>query len=292
VVLGTTLAWPGTAVAAEPDGTESDAPPADPSASEPLPADTAKAKALYEKGKAAFDTTDYPAAIEAWTEAYSTLSDTPANAPVKAALIYNLATAQERAFGIDQDLTHLRRAEDLMEAYSRSIPALYGDGDEAQTEQSKIDQRLAQVRKTIEQAEAEARAEAERKAAEDAAQAGERDDSGGTTDAPPPDPKARIFIITGAALLGAGVAGLGVMGAGLALGNQADSDVPENLDDRRAQFDRGRAGNTMAYVGAGVGGAFVVAGAVLLGLGLHKRRATVSASLGPGQAGLLVRGRF
>ena len=291
VALSAGLAWPVTAAAAAPETT----PPADTS---PAPAadppEVAKAKKLYAKGKAAFDTTDYDTAIEAWTEAYSTLPDSPANAPVKAALIYNLATAQERAFGIDQDITHLRRAEDLMEAYARSIPALYGAGAEADAEAEKIEKRLADVRAEIEQAEAEAKAEAERRAAEEAAARDADEDKGSdpSKDAPPPDPKARIFIITGGALMGGGVIGLGVMAGGLAMGSAANDDVPEDLGERRDQFDRGQAGNVMAYVGGAVGGALLVTGAVLLGLGLKKRRTSVAASAGPGHAGFVIRGRF
>jgi tetratricopeptide (TPR) repeat protein len=291
VALGLAVAWPtaayaGPAAAAPVEGEEdtglaaSDSP------------ELAQAKALYARGKTAFDTTRYDDAIEDWTQAYATLSDTPENAPIKAALIYNLATAHERAFGIDHDPTHLRRAVVLMQSYAESIPALYGDGADAHSELEKIEERLEQMQAKLEQAEAET----ERRRVEEAAARGSAGDGSSRsdpTDRPDarPDPRARVLVITGATLAGAGVAGLGVMAGGLVLGARADGDVPEALDDRRDQFARGRTGNLMAYVGGAVGGALVVAGATLLGLGIHRSR-TIALGPGPGQAGLALRARF
>ena len=249
-----------------------------------------KAQELYDRGKVKFDTTHYDEAIELWTEAYGILPDTPENAPIKAAIIYNLATAQEKAFGIDKDVTHLRRAVVLMEQYAKSIPDLYGDGDEAAEETTRIEERLADVRAKLEEAEA---AGAEPEPTPDQPPPSEP-----PTDRPPTDDKARPLVIAGATLTGVGVIGLGVMAGGLALG-RASNDIsdldPADLDARRERFDRGRAGNVMAYVGGALGGAALVTGAVLLGIGLKRRNAAKTAAaplLAPGLAGVSLRGRF
>jgi tetratricopeptide (TPR) repeat protein len=260
---------------------------------EPFESDpeVAKAQALYDEGKAKFDTTHYEDAIRLWTEAYGILSDTPENAPIKAAIIYNLSTAQERAFEIDKDVTHLRRAVVLMEQYAASIPDLFGEGEEAEAESQRIDERIADVRARIEEAEG---ADAPTVAPTEPAP---RPAEPTTTDAPP-DPRARAFVIAGATLTAVGVVGLGIMAGGLALGSNSNdlSDLdPDDLDARRERFDRGRAGNVMAWVGGAIGGAALITGAVLLGVGLKRRSASKTAAaplLGPGVAGVSLRGSF
>ena len=59
-------------------------PTTEPEATE-LDPELRKAQELYDRGKVKFDTTHYDEAIELWTEAYGILSDTPENAPIKAA---------------------------------------------------------------------------------------------------------------------------------------------------------------------------------------------------------------
>ena len=86
------------------------------------------------------------------------------------------------------------------------------------------------------------------------------------------------------------------MAGGLAMGSSAnDVDPDQSIDDRRSQFDRGRTGNTLAYVGGAVGGALLVTGAVLLGIGL-KKRSTGTMAVAPWggrrSAGVSLGGRF
>jgi tetratricopeptide (TPR) repeat protein len=282
------IAWSVAASLAGPSAALARAPAAPDEASTDDP-EIAEAQALYDEGKAQFDTTHYDDAIRLWTKAYGILSDTPEHAPIKAAIIYNLATAQERAFEIDEDITHLRRAVALMDRYAASIPELYGDGPEAAEETERIAGRLRDVRARIEQAEAEQRPDEPPPAV---------DPSPKQSDAPPPDPKARAFVISGATLLAVGVVGIGVMAGGLALG-RASNDIsdldPDDLEGRGERFDRGRGGNVMAYVGGALGGAALITGAVLLGLGLERRQAARTAAapmLAPGLAGVSMRGSF
>jgi tetratricopeptide (TPR) repeat protein len=251
--------------------------------------DRTQARELYDRGKARFDTTDYLEAIELWTEAYSMLRDTPENAAAKAAIIYNLATAREKAYEIEKDVKHLRRAVVLMEQYAASIPALYADETERAEETRKIGERLVAVNERI---------KAHKEQHPDPTPAPRHDPSprdSEPTDTFQPDPQARPFIISGAVLIGVGVAGLGVMAGGMAMG-AAGNDISDledsDLEARQERFDRGARGNIMAYVGGAVGGAAVVAGAALLGLGLHKHKTGLRASLGPGTASVTVTGRF
>lgn len=275
------LSLPTTARArlAEPTG---DAPPAQSDA-------LAAAEALYKKGRTSFETANYLEAIELWTEAYGIVDDAPENAAIKAALIYNIAAAQEKAYDIDADIRHLRQAAVLMETYAANVPLLYGDGPEGTAELDKVEARLAELRSRIAEAEA-ATPEPEPAPVSDPQPAPSPQPD------PQPDPKAKPLIIAGAVTAGLGVAGLGLMAGGLAMGSSANDVGPDQpLDDRRSQFDRGRTGNTLAYVGGAVGGTLLVTGAVLLGIGLKKRSAgpmAVAPWGGRGSAGVSLSGRF
>lgn len=278
------LALP-TVVAAQP--AEPDA--ADAGTAEPPAGDSGAlqdAEVLYKRGRSSFETANYLEAIDLWEEAYGLVEDVPENAAIKAALIYNIAAAQEKAYDIDTDLTHLRQAAVLMETYARSIPALYGDGPEGEAELEKIDKRLKELRQRIEDAEA-------------TLPPTETEPAPAQTVVEPtfkPDPRAKPLIIAGAVTAGLGVAGLGLMAGGMAMGSAAnDLEDGLSIEDRRAQFDRGRTGDTLAYVGAIGGGVLLVTGAVLLGLGLKKRDTGLVSFVpfgGRGTAGMRVGGRF
>jgi len=268
--------------------------PTEPDAAAPAPTEAAPedsgalrdAEALYKRGRTSFETANYLEAIDLWEEAYGLVQDVPENAAIKAALIYNIAAAQEKAYDIDTDITHLRQAAVLMETYAGSVPSLYGDEGEAAIELEKIEKRLAELRQRIEEAEA-------------AAPQTDPDPAPHPEVIEPtfkPDPRAKPLIIAGAVTAGLGVVGLGLMAGGLAMGssaNELDEDV--SLEDRRDQFDRGRSGNTLAYVGGAAGGVLLVTGAVLLGLGL-KKRSTGTMAVAPWggrrSAGVSVGGRF
>ncbi|MBX7082675.1 MAG: hypothetical protein K1X88_25945 [Nannocystaceae bacterium] len=247
----------------------------------------AKARTLYERGKARFATADYLGAIDEWTEAFALVPDEAEAARIKALLIYNIATARENAFDISGDLSHLRQAKVLMEGYAASIPALYGDGPEAEEERTKITQRLNAIVARLDAAERE-RARAR----------GDRGDDG-PDDRDRGERGSKALVGSGAALLVVGAGGLAMMGAGLAMGKRAN-DLggidPEDIAARRDQFDRGRTGNALAIAGGVVGGLFAITGAVLLGVGMSRRAgarkhawAPVAA---PGFAGVALRGRF
>ena len=254
----------------------------------PRPAELVQAEVLYKRGRASFETANFLDAVTLWEEAYSLIDDVPQNAAIKAALIYNIAAAQEKAYDIDTDLAHLRRAKVLLGKYRHSVPALYGEGSEGAAELDKVDARIDELRARI--------VEAEAASPEPSPPPRERM-------APEPDPSpaqakpSKPFIIAGAVTASLGVAGLGLMAGGLAMGSGANEVPPtQSIEDRRAQFDRGRTGNTLASVGGAVGGVLLVGGAVLLGIGLARRSAGTSVALapygGPDGAGASLAGRF
>ena len=262
-----------------------------PTASEPAaevdPA-LAKAESLYDRGRAKFETVDYKGAIELWTEAYGIVPDSPESAPIKAALMYNIATAQDRAYNIDQDLAHLRAAAELMGRYIQAIPVLYEDEADAERERAKATAQLDELNERIAAAEAAAADKPEQVVIERTVK----------DDTPREDPTAQPLIISGAVLTVVGVGGMAMMIGGIVMGrtaNDLSGLTPDDFEGRQERFDRGERGNTLAYVGGIAGGALLATGAVLLGLGLHRKKKSgvqASAAVGPGFQGLQLRGRF
>ena len=246
----------------------------------------AQAEALYREGQGKFETADYDAAIELWTEAYTGVPKEPAYMRIRVLLLYNLATAQERAYEVDQDPRHLRQAQILLSNFERSLDAVYDRDDpaqaaEAEKERRRVTERLQEIEARI--------AAAEETSSAQPARADQRGHAPGS---------ARPLIVSGGVLAGLGVAGLGLMAGGLVMGTRAN-DIsgldPTDTDGRRAQFDRGRLGNTLAIAGGVAGGALLVTGAVLLGVGLHRRargREGAHAAVVPTLGGLAVAGRF
>lgn len=260
----------------------------------------AAAQALYTKGRAAFDTADYRAAIDLWTEAYATVPDTTEGGQIKVLLIYNIATAREKAFEITEDPTELRQARILLKDFEKSIPALYGEGEEANAERARVQEKIAALDERIEELQAQ---EDHPQMPGDGIEPGDEPESEITdpvVDDPGTDPLAKPLIISGAAALTLGVGGLGLMGAGLAMGADSNdiSDLePDQIEERRDRFARGRTGNTLAIAGGAIGGVLVVAGGVLLALGLKRKKAGSSSvalvpHVGPQRAGIGLRGRF
>lgn len=253
-----------------------------------------RAQELFNSGVDKFDTADYAGAIEDWTEAYGLVPNVPEYGGIKAKLIANIASAQERAYAVDKEPSHLNQAKILLERYRDEIPDIYPTPAERDKELSWVYEHVAEIDAEL---DAIARADAEAEARRNAALA--------ARDAKPPG---RALIIAGSVSTGLGVAGLGTFAAGLAIGGGAEdiSDLPTNeLDARGERYARGRLGNTLAYVGGISGGVLLVTGVALLAVGLRQRKAGAgereqasSASLklapmlGHERAGLALRGRF
>ncbi|MEM7158755.1 MAG: hypothetical protein AAF799_38290 [Myxococcota bacterium] len=286
LVLATTVASTSGATAlAAPDQGSAE------SAEDPL----APAQKLYERGRAQFDTADYDAAVDAWTDAYALVPDSAEGTQIKVLLIYNIATAREKAFDVDHDPTQLRKAKILLGNFEQNIPGLYGEGAEADTERARVQAKIKELDERLAEYERSQNPEPEPQPEPEPEPEPEPAD---VTDDPQPDPAAKGLIIGGAVGLSLGAAGLGVMAAGIGMGNGANdlsSLEDDDIEGRRAQFERGRTGNTLAIAGGIAAGVFVVAGGVMLALGLKRKRSSNVAllpSVGPQSASLSLRARF
>ncbi len=253
--------------------------------------DLTEVKALYEEGKAKFDTYDYAGAVEAWTQVYAKLGDSPTERQIRNDVIYNIATAQERAFDVDHDPAHLRQAVGLLRKYVSEYKALYEATPEGRAEVAAVEARIAELEAKIAAAESgaapttaapattpqpspRAEAAAKKRALKDILRT--------DPDIAPRYRAGKAMVVGGAVTLSIG--GVMLLGALSGIGTELQ-----------------REGKTAMIVTGAVGGALAVSGAVLLGFGVPKRRraiedarsrVTVLPSAGPRGASLGVQLRF
>ncbi len=235
------------------------------------------ARALFESGVGHYEAAEYDQAVNAWYEALSLVPRTADNRKIRAEIVYNVARAQEKAYDIDRDPRHLRRARRALERFLEEVDAVYPEA-EAPRERAQAEERIAEIDRKIAEAEAEARRrEKERLEAM----------------RPKFDPvldrrqhRRNVSMLgTGAGLFVLGAGALGMMGAGLAIGRTAESDLEDlsttdDLDERRRVMDRGALGNRLAVAGAVTGGVLVLVGLPLLiaGAAFEKERRAYKAS--------------
>ncbi len=112
---------------------------------------TDEAKALYEEGLARFETHDYNGAVDKWTLAYSKLP--PEASGQRNAMVYNIATAQEKAYDLDKDIQHLRQAALLLESYVANYKDMFKKTPETKAEVDKANARIQSLRERIAAAE-------------------------------------------------------------------------------------------------------------------------------------------
>lgn len=269
----------------------------------------AEAKSLYDEGKARFDTFDYEGAVDMWTKAYAKLPEDASG--MRNAMVYNIATAQEKAYDLDKDLQHLRQAVLLLETYVTNYKAMFAKTPETTAEVEKAENRIATLEERIGRAE---RGEPEpvpvetgegETTPEEGTEEGAEGDAEGivwnTGHNPPADPavvdknrrlaeadaKTDKILIASYVLLGVGGFIL-VSGASALAGGQRATDAEAELGLRSG-----------GYGGLALGGAAVITGAVLLGVGLDRRKRARAGTLvaatpvvAPGFAGASVRVRF
>lgn len=264
---------------------------AEPAPEMPAAVDPALASAqnLYAEGLTHYETLDYDLAIASWKDALDRLRDAERDTPDKlaavtaarTAIVYNIATAQQRAFDQDHDVARLKKAKGLLELYVRELKeAGVTDAAELATAEQRIDEIDAQITAAQEPAPV-------------------------ATTPPPPvkdEPvQGRGMIAGGAALLVVGLgAAIGGAVAGTRLSSDAESDLAglDELGDepaRRDALDRGELGDAVLIGCTVTGGVAAIAGAVLLGLGARKAKTSrprASAMIGRGAVGLVVVGRF
>jgi hypothetical protein len=268
------------------------APPDDEGAFEDPAVD--EAQRLFNEGANKFETADYAGAIELWTQAYGIVPNVPEYALIKAKLIANLASAQERAYAIDHETGHLEQAKILLESYRGAIDDIYTSALEREHELAWVAERLGKIDAEL---QAVAEAEAARRAAAEAEARLKAEAATETSE--PARASGQGLVISGSVLTGLGVAGLGVMIGGLVIGgsNNDISDIPSNdLEARATRFSQGRLGNTLA-IASGVGGAVLLGtGVALLVVGLgHKRAASregARAVVVPTMTGFALVGQF
>jgi hypothetical protein len=111
----------------------------------------AEARALYDEGKARFDTFDYEGAADLWTKAYAKLPEDSAG--VRNAMVYNIATAQEKAYELDKDVQHLRQAVLLLQQYVKNYKVIVAKTPETKAEVDRAEARIAVLKERIGRAE-------------------------------------------------------------------------------------------------------------------------------------------
>lgn len=224
-------------------------------------AELAEVRQLYEDGKAKFDTYDYDGAIDLWTKAYGKLDPVEGNREIRNNLVYNIATAQEKAYDLDGQVAHLRQARALLQRYLDEYKALYRPTPEGREEVAKVEARIQELDDRIAGAgqdappaaePPEARPDPERELAK------LRDQK--TKDLLRNDPDLSARYKSGRGMIIGGSVALGVGGT-LALAAASTWNSTENVGGRA----------TLITVGS-VGGALLVTGAVLVGLGVPKRK--------------------
>jgi chorismate mutase len=293
IAVALTLPASASARVLEPPSGATAAAPSEPAATgEEKPVDMDAVKRIYAEGKAKYDTHDYKGAIDKWTEALALLPPVTENREIRNDLVYNIATAQEKAYDIDKDLAHLRSARALLVDFVDEYKRLYTPTDEARAEVervkdriAKLDERIAAAEKNVpkvnpygtDNAEAKRKAQALQEVFASDPELARQYKSG------------RGMIIGGSVMLGLGALSLLVAAASIPAASHSGPDRGINR------------GIAFAFGAVGIGG--VVAGAVLLGIGVPKRkraletaksRVVIAPTLGPAGAlaGFGLVGRF
>ena len=284
---------------------------------------------LYLEGVKAYEATRFSAAKDAFERAARTLPDLPPYGRSRGALGLWLARCHARLYEESGELQLLELESALLHAYRSRLREAATDGTDRTHKQALVEQRLEEL--AHEQAlRTEDHGDLETQLARSIR--GEYDGAKVSRWSPtmndlawhfrPDDPRPRTIqqdeservgpdalgptesvrrpgtglIVGGTLGMVAGVAGLGVMAVGMTQAASANGfDPADDPASRRAQIARGERGNAMAVVGVVAGSALLVSGAILVGLGVKKRRATQATaqlSVGPTGALLGVRGRF
>jgi len=228
---------------------------------------------LWRDAQAKLETANYPGAIESLTQLYEQVVHDPEAEALRNRVRMALQEAHVGAYGVDADAEHLVVALDLINRTLEALPT----GEEAQREA--LSTRRAEVQALLD-AHEDPEPEPEPEPAPEPVPEPEPEPEPEPLpvqpgpEAPPPD--GRPLIIAGGVLAGLGLIGNGLLIGGLVSANNAVSTFetePQQRADARKDITRG---NTLGIVGGALGGAFTVAGAVLITLGVRRRQSTVS----------------
>ena len=254
---------------------------------EDLPTTEAEAKVgsiedLYYRGAAQYSAADYINAIESFTRALEVAGREGTEPEIRGALLFNLARSHARAYDVNDEVQHLRRALDI---YRRFLEEVELHEIEAPDQISAAREDQEAIRATLEKLEQEA-------------------ESNNATPGPEPrdevDGKRRTrglaLTVTGGVLL-AGGAGVAVYGTSFRRDAQKAVDAVEDPGEQEEQFLADETRKGRVWIGAGVGVAVVGAGLLAWGivdlLASKKAKKVAAAPLiGPELAGLSIAGRF
>lgn len=272
--LAGVMAWSSVAVAAPagpapaaeapaaqpsaPTAAEPSAPAAQPTAAPQASGEMAEIKKIYASGKVKYETKDYAGAIADWTEALGRLPQTPENQEIRNDLVYNIASAQERAYDIDKDVAHLRTARALLADFLETYKTLYRPDEQTVAEFKRVNERIAGLDARIAEAEAAGpppTRRVEKRLDLEVKQALQN------------DPVLWKQYKQGRSMITGGAVALGVGGGFLLVAAAVAPAGTDSVGDER------RDARTLAISLAIVGVAGIVGGAVLVGLGVPKKRA-------------------
>ena len=190
------------------------------------------------------------------------LPETPENREIRNDLVYNIATAQEKAYDIDRDVVHLRTARALLVDFLEAYKAMYRPDEQTVAEFKRVNERIALLDAKI--------AEAEKAGPAPAKKAEKRRLDLEVKQVLQTDPvlakqykSGRGMVIGGSITLGIG--GLLLLVAAGVSSQNDDSNGGLSRAERRTNRD-------LAVALAVVGFAAAAGGATLLGIGIPKRR--------------------
>jgi hypothetical protein len=218
---------------------------------------------LYEEGKAKFDTYDYAGAIDLWTKAYAKLEPVEGNREIRNNLVYNIATAQEKAFEINGEVVHLRQARALLQRYLDEYKSLYRPTDEGREEVAKVEARIQEIDDRIagaQQGGGAASVEPPPPAQPDPERERAKLRAAKTKELLRSDPEISQDYKSGRGMMVGGIVSLGI-GATFALGALSSWGSTE----------AGTTGRTTVITVVALGSALAVTGSVLLAIGVPKR---------------------
>lgn len=266
----------------------------------------AEARTLYQEGTTLFEAADYEGAIEKFTDALNLVGDEDdEDRHTRLTLLFNIASAHEKQYAIDQDPKHLRQAKTLYVRY-RDFAKKHGDiGEELD-----VETRILRIENELEGLEEPD----EKKVPSGAVQDPPRTGPQSGVDASPADTEQRRKTRnTGTALVVAGslatVGGvvLSVVGSrleprardqvmqladmGVPMDHEAwaqgDDFIAQERAKGRALIGAGVAVSVVGVVGVGVGSYFLVKSKKL-----REHEVSITPTWGSGTAGIQIGGRF
>lgn len=283
----------------------------------------------YMRGKRAFEANDFDRALVDLADALRLLPDEAPYARSRGSIAMWMIRCHGARYALRGDLGELDREVVLLDAYAARLDSIAANAEDRDAKAALVEARRREIASERERVSGEhgdvdtqidksVRGEYEGTVAstweprvEDLAWYRRRDDprpKGRQADDLEPD-KREIgeaqgrragtgLIAAGAVVLGTGIGALAVMAAGMARASKAESFSDQQTPaERREQIGRGVSGNTMSVAGAVVGSVAVITGAVLVGVGVKKRRAeskrvSISPSASRRGGGVFVMVRF